>query len=443
MERSGNGRSAKAEKSSGGIFSALSAATGLGNALRFPSLFALYGGAFPIAYLICLIFVCYPLLCAELRFGKGGVRGWSMFAVCAAINCALIALCYGKVCASTFSMLLSLTLGVSAAPASGLALFACGGVALACAAFVLFGGQRRVARFGKISVMSALSAFSLVACVSLIRGLASFPPVELSAFARGAMWADCLGQCLLSLSLAGGVMPTFAKGLDGNFSVTKTAAKIIAANVAGCALSSVCAFSGGFSQSDLLTAGGGVTLALGLYPRAISLVFRGGVAARLISVLFFSAVFTVSVQSACCLFSPAISLPPEKRRPLAIAALIALSLCLIPLLEAWNGAVFAAADRTACSVNAVILAFWECIIALSPHNRGMMKECGKAVRALLAAICLPACGALALLGVSAARFFPSPPAVAAAAACVTAVFYLPAREFLRGLRAKLRKRGRF
>ena len=57
-------------KTANGIFTALGAATGLGNALRFPSLCFCYGGGFVFAYVLSLVFVCFPLLCGELYLGK-------------------------------------------------------------------------------------------------------------------------------------------------------------------------------------------------------------------------------------------------------------------------------------------------------------------------------------------------------------------------------------
>ena len=61
-------------KDDNGIFAAVGAATGLGNAFRFPALCVSYGAAFIFAYAVALAVVCFPLLCAELEFGREGGR---------------------------------------------------------------------------------------------------------------------------------------------------------------------------------------------------------------------------------------------------------------------------------------------------------------------------------------------------------------------------------
>ena len=53
------------------VFSMASAAVGLGNLWRFPYMVGEYGGAgFILAYLLCLVVLCLPLMIMEVAMGR-------------------------------------------------------------------------------------------------------------------------------------------------------------------------------------------------------------------------------------------------------------------------------------------------------------------------------------------------------------------------------------
>lgn len=426
------GRSKKAN----GIFTALGAATGLGNALRFPSLCALYGGAFVFAYVVALIFVCFPLLCAELTIGKRyalsfekSLRSFSpklsWIAYSAAINSAVIALYYGVISAKLGGAFFLFATCGGTADMGGYLAFIFGVVSLLATWFILRGKGRRMARTGAVSVVGSLCLLFILAVAVLIKGgsivrVFTFTGGDL---ARGGLWADALGQSLLALSLAGGVMPTFAREINGGFSVRKAAASIIAANLAGCLLAAVatCAFTMPVPE------GGGVTVALKLYPQIIACAFGDFALGRVFGTLFFAVLWLVALQSACSLFSPAIALVGENRRNGAISLLCLCSLALLPLFEANGSAAMNAVDRMACSVNAVIIAFFECLAFAAKRNVSALKsDCGACVSVFVRLFCPVFCGALALFSACGARFSSFSPYAFACAQVSCFIVFAPA-----------------
>ena len=66
----------KFQSKSGFILACIGAAVGLGNALRFPGLCAMYGGgAFLLIYFIALVVLGLPLLNAEIALGRKFASG--------------------------------------------------------------------------------------------------------------------------------------------------------------------------------------------------------------------------------------------------------------------------------------------------------------------------------------------------------------------------------
>ena len=326
------------------------------------------------------------------------------------------------ICAKLGGAFFTFTVNGEAGDTSGCALFAVGALSLFAVWFVLRGKRSYLSRTGVVSVVGSLSLFLVLAVAVLVKGgsIAAVFRFKVSDFASGGLWADALGQALLALSLAGGVMPTFARSFGKDFSVAPAAAKIIAANLAGCLLSAVAVLA----LSVPVPEGGGVTVALTLYPEIIASAFSHTVLRRIFGVLFFAVLWLVALQSACSLFSPVIGLAGDNRRLLTVTALCLLSLILLPLFGACNGSAMSAADRMACSVNAVILALLECFIFNSPRNmRRLTRNFGKITRILLKCFCPLTCGALVLFSLCGARFSCYPTyAVVIAVLALSAVF---------------------
>lgn len=358
---------AKKFKNKNGIFAAVGAATGLGNAFRFPALCVSYGAAFVFAYAVVLSVVCYPLLVAELSFGRKEMSGkaakiWSAILRAAAANSALIALYYGVIAAKLGSASLSFAL-FSNPQTSPPLLFAAVLLAVLTAAYALIkGGSRALSVSGKASVTLSLALFCALAVAGAVRG-GAFSSFELSRLASGGMWLDALGQSLLALSLAAGVMPTYAKSLPEGSSAATAALKIVVANFVICMLAtlSIMPFSVTFSRTV------GVLSGINAYSQVICALFPGGAGARIFGTLLFAILTVVAVHSLSSLAFPAVSHAAQKLRfaPLAFCAVAA---CLAPLFTCDNMLILSVCDKIACSVNAVAIAVAECLFFLSQRH---------------------------------------------------------------------------
>lgn len=385
----------KKVKKGGNIFAAVGAATGLGNAFRFPALCLEYGGAFIIAYAVCLIFICFPLLCAELHFGgaKQGAKGakfWRAVMRLAAVNSALIALYYGVIAAKMGGACLSFAVFSRPGEGEDGALFVLAFAAVAAAVFcVLRGGARSLSRSGKLSVILSLALFSCLAAAGIFCGRRALS-FKFAPLSGGAVWADALGQSLLALSLAAGVMPDFARA-QGVTKVKSTAARIIAANFCGCilALLSTIPFVSEFP------AGGGVTCALTVYPQVVSAVAGEGGFARVLGTVLYAVLAVVAIHSLCSLAKPLVAAVNFRR---ASAAFVALMVACAPLFLADGMQALSACDRMACSVCSVLIAFAECVYFL--FSKGLTG----AVKLFIRTVCPITCGALALFSLCSARF---------------------------------------
>lgn len=396
-------------KKRGNLFAAVGAATGLGNAFRFPALCVSYGAAFVFAYAAALAVVCFPLLCAELHFGRraGGVRRaklWAFILRVAAANSALIALYYAVIAAKLGSACLSFACFESAETDFSVPFFIAAAVLVTAVVFVLLrGGQRALSFSGRLSVALSLALFSFLAIKGIARG-GAFSSLDFSSLAGGAIWADALGQALLALSLAAGVMPSFARAQRGKFSAPRTAFIIIAANFSGC----LCALFATLPFVTYFPETGGVNCALTVYPQVISAVIKNPAAARVFGAFVYAVLTVVAVHSLASLATPAVTLAAKKFKA-APAIFCLFSALLMPLFLSDGMSVLSACDRAACSVSAILIAFVECLFFASQRDiRG--------VNALiLRFICPLSCGALALFSLCSARFNCFTPLAAACA----------------------------
>lgn len=376
-----------------GIFAAVGAATGLGNAFRFPALCAKYSFAFIAAYALTLAIVGYPLLCAELNFGRSQSRGKRTgFAYIlmrmAAANSAVIALYYGVIACKLGGAAVNFAI-FSYVDTYAYMPVLCAFFIFPAVFFILKSGSSALGVTGKISVCSSLLLFSFLAAYGASMGL---PPFNFSFLLCGEVWVEAVGQTLLSLSLAAGVMPVFARTMS-DISVSSTALKIVAANLIGCIFSalSVCPFC------VSLTIDGGISCAFTVYPQVIFAVTRSLAGRKILGVCVYGVLTAVSIHSLCSLADPLLS---EVKGSRAVCALLfcALSALIAPVLSLNGGQALSCCDRVACCVTAIILAFGECVLFA---KRGGGNAANKALTKL---ICPIVCGVAALLSICSARF---------------------------------------
>lgn len=369
---------AKKFKGKNSIFAAVGAATGLGNAFRFPALCVKYGAAFVIAYSVVLAVVCYPLLTLELSFGRRKLSGkaekiWRILMRAAAANSALIALYYGVIAAKLGSASLSYAVfgglcGGDFSPLFFAALFA-----VLCAVYGLIkGAPRALSVSGRISVTASVALFCCLAVTGTVRG-GAFSSLDIARLAGGGIWIDALGQSLLALSLAAGVMPSYAKTLGDGVSSKGAALKIVAANFVICMLAtlSVLPFSVTFSRTV------GITCAINAYTQVISALCSGGAGARIFGALLFAVLTVVAVHSLSSLAFPALSgaLGEIRCAPLIFCVAAA---CFAPLFMCNGMRLLSVCDKIACSVNAVAIAVAEVIFFISQGDiAGVMLTFGR------------------------------------------------------------------
>ncbi len=421
-------------KKSGGIFAAAGAATGLGNAFRFPALCAEYGLAFIAVYALSLVIVCYPLLCAELALGKvrsidkKGGKIWRIIFNAAAVNSALIAAYYGVIASQLAAASAGFAAYASPRPPQFSSAFA---VVAVCAVvcLILFKGQSALIISGKVSVCLSFALFLPLAAVGLCSANLSF---NAEVLVCGAAWSDGLGQSLLSLSLAAGVMPSFARSLPENFSPAKAAAKIIAVNFCGC----IAAAFATLPFADGFTEGGGVACAFTVFPQVVFAVANSALSRRVFGTFAYACLCAVAVHSLCSLAYPLVSVLTRKIKIFpAIFCLVCAA--LVPVFALNGCEILNACDRAACCISAVIIAFAESFyFAGTAHIKG-------AIAIILKFVCPPCCAAVAVLSLCAARFSQfSPPAVASAVIAVFIPLTAAAAETVKVIKKNCGERNR-
>lgn len=391
------GVKAKASGRGSDIFSAIGAATGLGNAMRFPGLCARYGVGFLAVYALCLVVVCLPILAAELSLGakfrtpfSGCVKRlapkFGLLARAAVVNAAFTGLYYGGVMIGTGSSALQ-AVGADSSFSQGVVISA---VVWTAAYLLLRGGSSRLSRSGRLSLVCFMLAMVPVAVAGL--GKFSFNLV-VSAFFSGAVWTDALCQAMLSLSLAAGVMPAFAANMAEGGDPTSGALKIVSVNLAVCALGCIAVMPYGAVGGN----GDGLSASGELFPRIFAEVYGDVVSGRICRFAAFAALTVVAVQSACSLMFPLV-----QEKAVVLPWICAAGFALSPLLAKWP-ALVGACDFIACTVAAPIIAAFECIMFAVTRRRFMRRG---AAAFCIRFICPVCCALAAAASLSGARILP-------------------------------------
>lgn len=364
------------------IFSALGAAMGLGNAMRFPGLCIKYGGAFVIAYALSLAAV-YPLLCAEFALGRRcrspfpeAIKSVNKNAACvgwaACANSALAAVFYlaviARLCTSacTFPLLVK---SQSVGDMPCLTLF----FALASAVFLGFLLTRSAkvrAGVAKLAVIAQAVLFAMLAARGLIYSNSSSAlsvlAVKASGFLQPEIWLNALGQALLSLSVAAGVMPSFAVNMPEESSPKACALAVIGANFAAALISALALITvaAGCNMSGKITSNG-IENALALFPNALAITFINPVVSGIFGGVFLISLTLTAVVSALSLAYPLYSalekfIPSARRRAVWFTSFCALAAPVFVLLPRAVGV----ADFLCCNLFAPVIAAAEACLFL-------------------------------------------------------------------------------
>jgi NSS family neurotransmitter:Na+ symporter len=380
------------------IITSLGAVMGLGNALRFPSLSFKYGGAFIIAYAITLLFICMPVLCAELKMGKSSnknfpqsLRGIAVigegvgYAAC--LNSLYIALYYSAIVAFLLQMAINIfpqCIGggnlsyfffdnilpsesneIAFSPQILISLALCWVVL-----YLVLSGAFPLKSSAKFAVTLQVVLFVTLAARGLAYSnsgsalYALFVP-NFNKLLSADIWAEALSQSLLSLSLAAGVMPAFGKSMPKNLSPVRAAAQILCANFLGCILSAVAMFTSLYGCGlQVGMANGGLLFAFCVYPAAIAKLFNNAALCGIFGTLFYLSLLFTALQSTLSLLSAVTSLRPQGEASNKFALILCTAgfifSCAFSTKAAYPALVIA--DGYACLFIAPIIAAAECLL---------------------------------------------------------------------------------
>jgi len=328
----------------GFILAALGSAVGLGNIWRFSYLcYKNGGGAFLIPYVIALFVVGIPLMILELGLGhkmRGSApmsfakvdRHWEWcgwWAVTSAMYgimlyySAIIAWCLSYVFFSAklswgvdpnqffFKEFLQLSAGPGEfgdirTPIISSLLFVWG----LCWVIVFFGVQKGVERANKIFmpllfVLITILVFWSVSLKGAAAGISVYLKPDFSLLSKPQIWIDAFSQIFFTLSLAFGIMVTYASYLPRKVNIVKDACIITVGNclfsfIAGFAVFGTLGYMSvttGEPVSEVVKES--IGLAFVAYPQAISLM--PAFAAKVFGMLFFTSLVIAGLSSAVSL----------------------------------------------------------------------------------------------------------------------------------------------
>ena len=323
----------------GFILAALGSAVGLGNIWRFSYLcYKNGGGAFLIPYVIALFLVGIPLMILELGLGhkmRGSApmsfaktsRNWEW---CGwwSVNCAMygimlyysviIAWCFNYVFfsttlawgADTKAFFFNEFLQVSSSPTAlgdirSPLLFSLMAVWGICWVIVFFGVQKGVERANKIFmpllfVLIMVLVFWSVSLKGATAGIAVYLKPNFELLKDPQIWIDAFSQIFFTLSLAFGIMITYASYLPRKADIVKDALIISVGNglfsfIAGFAVFGTLgymSYATGQPVGDLV--GESIGLAFVTYPKAIGLMPAFG---SIFGVVFFGSLVLAGLSS--------------------------------------------------------------------------------------------------------------------------------------------------
>lgn len=380
------------------IYTATGAAFGLGGIMRFPALCLSYGGAFVAAYIAVIVFAGAPLLAAEFALGARSKSLFPLKQICpyggavgglSAINSAAMCACYGAVIAvlamRSCTFYSQVNYGLTA-DMPQITPFIAALVFIALAFFVCRNARTR-ARVARAAVIFQAALFAVLAARGLM--YSNCAKVLAEAFSLNAfllispqVWLAAVGQALLSLSLAAGVMPAFAAEMPRSLSPVRAAAIVCGANLGGGLLAAVATITlaGGAGCLDGL-GGSALQNALSLYPAALSAAFSNAHICGFFGSIFYISLTLTAFVSTLSLVRPAYLWVCRARISARTAAFMLCAALFAVCLPFCLGAPVGAADKICCEVVAPIAAAGEisCFVfhLLTARRRGAKIEVWK------------------------------------------------------------------
>jgi NSS family neurotransmitter:Na+ symporter len=398
------------------VLTSIGAAVGLGNALRFPGLCALYGGgAFLLVYFLALILIGIPVLSAEVALGrkvksgsprsmleltpKGEVVGW---ACC--VNSTIVSLIYFGLLGWILYMLYSIVPLCKLSPffsdgecseyffkntfSSGISLPLMGlNLVIWVAVFlVLKGGIKSLSSVSRFTVVLPIVILFVMAVRGLlyensIKALSALFIPDFSALSDVQLWINAFSQVFFSLSILSGVMPAYGSYLKKDENVLRDCVVIASADFFVSTLSSVVMFTTLYGCNiEGFISENGIMCAFKIYPVALSRMFgEGNFLNCVFGVLFYLSLALMAFQSAISMTEAFLTPFCEKFRlsRKGCAGVFCVIGCLICSIYSTKYAVSAVeiGDHFANYFNILLLGVLECIcLARGERKIGLVRE---------------------------------------------------------------------
>ena len=358
------------------ILASIGSAVGLGNAWRFPGLCAKFGGgAFLVAYIICMMALGIPLLMMETAIGRkaqGGAPksmrlinkkaepvGWAAVANAfviltyyAVVFAWCILMCFlaykfatthntPDTASKLWSESIGTTFGTSFAGAGGqisVVLLICLGIAWAFIYGCIRNGVSQVGKVVKFTVFLPVAMLLILA----VRGFINNPHLgealgalfipKWEAFGNVNLWVNAMGQSFYSLSIMMAIMFAYGSYLKKTSNIAVDSIIIAFSDLAISVLSGIVLFTTMYSTGQTVDnmSASGIATAYIIYPTAIVNLTPFGVGNAIFGFIFYFMLCTLAIDSAFSILEGiATSVAdkfklPKKKTTLVIAIIAAL-----------------------------------------------------------------------------------------------------------------------
>ena len=312
----------------GFILAASGSAVGLGNIWGFPTQVGQGGGAvFVLVYLVCVLFICLPIMVAELVLGRRaqldpvgsfslirpGSKWWLVGALGVLAGAGILSF-YSVIAGWSVAYIWFTASGAVAGDADAVGAFfgnftANGplsvGLTLAvltATAAVLVGGvQSGIERVTKV-MMPALIGLLLILAIraaslpGAAEGLAYYLRPDFSRILDPAVINAALGQAFFSLSLGMGAMLTYGSYLSKRESLVTAACWVVALDTGMALLAGFIIFPAGFSIEGFDPSAGGPGLIFAVLPRLFATLPGGQLVGAAFFILLTMAALTSTIS---------------------------------------------------------------------------------------------------------------------------------------------------
>ena len=390
------------------ILASIGSAVGLGNALRFPGLCALYGGgAFLLVYTGAIVLIGIPILCMEIALGrqkKTGVPGvlrsifpkgeWVGWASTA--NSFVISTYYGVIFAWILLMVFAVIPvgGMDTHEASHYFLERViqstdsvslnnGGwkiplwllVALAAGWGMIYycirNGAASVSKVVKYTVIAPVLLLLILAVRSVflpntIDGLKALFVPDWSALKNPHLWINAIGQVFFSMSIMMGVMFAYGSFVGEDSNIALDSLIIAGADLAVSLLSAIVLFTTMYGFDIEIDTASSMGIAFSMYPVAFTQMTTFPWLNAAFGMVFYLALASLAIDSAFSMIE-AVSTPladtfGKSKQKITIGVTIAAVIGSLFFATRAGYSWLNIVDNWANTFNIVVIGFLECVI---------------------------------------------------------------------------------